>query len=145
MNDSDYLKVISQKEKTGGSREKINIEKLAIKKDFGIIKVGFDKTIDKIRKMNFNKNNKSKKKMKVNNFSFLNTIYGKINIKRKMKINEIDYKEEIRQKGLQLLCNIFKLNPKINKKISPDDICISNKNNHKTFDKGTDTRDILFN
>ena len=145
MNDSDYLKVISQKEKTNNFMEKINIEKLGIKKDFGIIKVGFDKTIDKIRNMNFNKNNKAKKKMKVNNFSFLNTIYGKINIKRKMKINEIDYKEEIRQKGLQLLCNIFKLNPKINKKISPDDICISNKNNHKTFDKGTDTRDILFN
>ena len=145
MNDSDYLKVISQKEKTNNFMEKINIEKLGIKKDFGITKIGFDKTIDKIRNMNFNKNNKAKKKMKVNNFSFLNTIYGKINIKRKMKINEIDYKEEIRQKGLQLLCNIFKLNPKINKKISPDDICISNKNNHKTFDKGTDTRDILFN
>ena len=145
MNDSDYLKVISQKEKTGGSREKINIEKLGIKKDFGITKVGFNKTIDKIRRMHCNKTNRIRKKLKVYNFSFLNTIYGKINTKRKMKINEIDYKEEIRQKGLQLLCNIFKLNPKINKKISPDDICISNKNNHKTFDKGTDTRDILFN
>ena len=108
MNDSDYLKVISQKEKTGGSREKINIEKLGIKKDFGITKVGFNKTIDKIRRMHCNKTNRIRKKLKVYNFSFLNTIYGKINTKRKMKINEIDYKEEIRQKGLQLLYNIFK-------------------------------------
>ena len=73
MNDSDYLKVISQKEKTGGSREKINIEKLGIKKDFGITKVGFNKTIDKIRRMHCNKTNRIRKKLKVNNFSFLNT------------------------------------------------------------------------
>ena len=151
MNDSDYLKVISQKEKTGGSREKINIEKLGIKKDFGITKVGFNKTIDKIRRMHCNKTNRIRKKLKVNNFSFLNTIYGKINTKRKMKINEIDYKEEIRQKGLQLLYNIFKQNPKLklNKNISAEDIFMSNfekekenKKNYKTLEKGTTTRDI---
>ena len=151
MNDSDYLKVISQKEKTGGSREKINIEKLGIKKDFGITKVGFNKTIDKIRRMHCNKTNRIRKKLKVYNFSFLNTIYGKINTKRKMKINEIDYKEEIRQKGLQLLYNIFKQNPKLklNKNISAEDIFMSNfekekenKKNYKTLEKGTTTRDI---
>ena len=151
MNDSDYLKVISQKEKTGGSREKINIEKLGIKKDFGITKVGFNKTIDKIRRMHCNKTNRIRKKLKVYNFSFLNTIYGKINTKRKMKINEIDYKEEIRQKGLQLLYNIFKQNPKLklNKNISAEDFFMSNfekekenKKNYKTLEKGTTTRDI---
>ena len=150
INDSDYLKVISKKENNYNTGEKINIEKLEIKKDFGITKVGFNKTMDKIRKMHCNKTNKTKKIMKVNNFSFLNTIYGKINTKRKMKINEIDYKEEIRQKGLQLLYNIFKINPKLklNKNISTGNICMSekdNKSNHKTFNKRTSTRDILFN
>ena len=68
-----------------------------------------------------------------------------------MKINEIDYKEEIRQKGLQLLYNIFKQNPKLklNKNISAEDIFMSNfekekenKKNYKTLEKGTTTRDI---
>ena len=149
LNDSYFLKIINKKETKQNSREKINIEKLGIKKDFGITKVGFNKTIDKLRRMHNNKTNRIRKKMKVYNFSFLNTIYGKINTQRKMKINEIDYKEEIKQKGYQLLHKIFRQNPKLelNKNISAENIFMLNdekeiRKNFKTLDKGTSTRDI---
>ena len=101
--------------------------------------------------MRYNKTNRIRKKMKVYNFSFLNTIYGKINTQRKMKINEIDYKEEIKQKGYQLLHKIFRQNPKLelNKNISAENIIMLNdekekaiKKNFKTLDKGTSTGDL---
>ena len=154
LNDSYFLQIIKKKETKKNSREKINIEKLGIKNDFGITKVGFNKTIDKIRRMHYNKTNRIRKKMKVYNFSFLNTIYGKINTQRKMKINEIDYKEELKQKGYQLLHEIFRHNPKLelNKNISAENIFMLNdekeketKKNFKTLDKGTSTRDMKFN
>ena len=152
LNDSYFLQIINKKETKKNSREKINIEKLGIKNDFGITKVGFNKTIDKIRRMHYNKTNRIRKKMKVYNFSFLNTIYGKINTQRKMKINEIDYKEELKQKGYQLLHKLFRHNPKLelNKNISAENIFILNdeketKKNFKTLDKGTRTRDMKFN
>jgi len=154
LNDSYFLQIINKKETKKNSREKINIEKLGIKNDFGITKVGFNKTIDKIRRMHYNKTNRIRKKMKVYNFSFLNTIYGKINTQRKMKINEIDYKEELKQKGYQLLHKLFRHNPKVelNKNISAENIFMLNdekeketKKNFKTLDKGTSTRDMKFN
>ena len=154
LNDSYFLQIINKKETKKNSREKINIEKLGIKNDFGITKVGFNKTIDKIRRMHYNKTNRIRKKMKVYNFSFLNTIYGKINTQRKMKINEIDYKEELKQKGYQLLHKLFRHNPKVelNKNISAENIFMFNdekeketKKNFKTLDKGTSTRDMKFN
>ena len=143
--DIDFLKIINIKEtKMRKTREKINIEKLNIKNDFGIAKVGFKKTINKIGKINNAKFNEIKKKMKINNFSFLNTIYGKINTQRKIKINEIDYKEELRQKGFQLLFEAFKKNPiiELNKNMSVEDISLSNKykNKIKTVDKATNTK-----
>ena len=147
------MKIINEKGiKKTKTREKINIEKLGLNKDFGITKVGFNKTINKIRKINNNKINNIKKKMKVYNFSFLNTIYGKINTQRKMKINEIDYKEEIRQKGFQLLFKAFKQNPiiELSKNLSAEDILLSNrykeiKTNMKTVDKATNTKKFKFN
>ena len=150
MNESNCFKALSQREKYNNKREEIDIKKLVIKKDFGITKEGFDKRIDKIKRMHYNKSNLNKKKIKLYNYSFLNTIYGKINTKRNMKINDIDYKEEIRQKGLQLLSNIFNQNSKLklNKNISAEDIFMSkkeNKNNYKTSDKGTNTEYIKFN
>jgi len=153
FNEIDFLKIINEKEvKKEKTREKINIEKIGLKKDFGITKVGFNKTINKIRKINNNKINTIKKKMKVYNFSFLNTIYGKINTQRKMKINEIDYKEEIKQKGFQLLFKAFKQNPiiELNKNLSAEDILLGNKYkenriNIKTVDKATNTRKFKFN
>ena len=104
--------------------------------------------------MHYNKTNRIRKKMKVYNFSFLHTIYGKINTQRKMKINEIDYKEELKQKGYQLLHKLFRHNPKLelNKNISAENIFMLNdekeketKKNFKTLDKGTSTRDMKFN
>ena len=153
FNEIDFLKIINEKGiKKTKTREKINIEKLGLNKDFGITKVGFNKTINKIRKINNNKINNIKKKMKVYNFSFLNTIYGKINTQRKMKINEIDYKEEIRQKGFQLLFKAFKQNPiiELSKNLSAEDILLSNrykeiKTNMKTVDKATNTKKFKFN
>ena len=153
FNEIDFLKIINEKEiKKNKTREKINIEKIGLKKDFGITKVGFNKTINKIRKINNNKINTIKKKMKVYNFSFLNTIYGKINTQRKMKINEIDYKEEIKQKGFQLLFKAFKQNPiiELSKNLSAEDILLGNKYkenriNIKTVDKATNTRKFKFN
>ena len=65
-----------------------------------------------------------------------------------MKINEIDYKEKIKQKGYQLLCDIFLRNPKmeLNENINVDDILKFNqekeyKININTMDRGTSTRD----
>ena len=153
FNEIDFLKIINEKGiKKNKIREKINVEKLGLNKDFGITKVGFNKTINKIRKINNNKINNIKKKMKVYNFSFLNTIYGKINTQRKMKINEIDYKEEIRQKGFQLLFKAFKQNPiiELSKNLSAEDILLSNrykeiKTNMKTVDKATNTKKFKFN
>ena len=149
-NESDYFKSISQKEKNYNTRGKISIEKLEIKKNLGITKVDCNKTIDKKRSIHYIKMNGARKKMKSHNYSFLNTIYGKINTNRKMKINEIDYKEEIKQKGLQLLYNIFKKKQKskLNKNISVGDIItskIDNKKNYKNLYKKTNTIDFILN
>lgn len=153
INDNNYLKIISLNEKTNNLKEKMNIEKLGIKKDFGITKVGFNKTIDRIRIMNNNNKYEIRKKMKKFNFSFLNSIYGKINNKRKLKINEIDYKEEIKQKGYELLNDsIFHKNSKMGmkKNLSAENIFMANnkeKENkilYKTLDKATSTKDIKF-
>ena len=157
LNESYFRKIINKKETMKHPREKIIIEKLGIKKDFGLTKVSFNKTIDKIRRMHNNKTNKIRNKMYINNYSFLNTIYGKINSKRKIKINEIDYKEEIKQKGYQMLYNIFEQNPnlKLNKNLSAEDLLILNKekknekgkekeDKFKTLDKGTSTKGIKF-
>ena len=65
-----------------------------------------------------------------------------------MKINEIDYKEKIKQKGYQLLYDIFLRNTKIelNENINVNDILKFNqekeyKININTMDRGTSTRD----
>ena len=57
-----------------------------------------------------------------------------------MKINEIDYKEKIKQRGYQLLFDIFQQNPKLelSKNINVEKILIKNIN---TNDKGTSTRE----
>ena len=148
INDKEFfLKSLNEKETKDNSRRKINIEKLGIKKDFGITRICFNKTIDKIKRMNDDKKIRAVKKPGYN-YSFLNTIYGKINTKRKMKINEIDYKKELRQKGYQLLFNIFQHNPKfdLNKNTSAEDILMLNQDKeakkfYKTVDKGTSTRE----
>ena len=152
INENEFLKVLSQKDQKINFKEKINIEKIGIKNNFGIAKVGFNKTIDKIRKMHFNKSNKNRKnKIQRYHFSFLNTIYGKINTKRKMKIDELDYKEEILQKGYQLLYNIFQQKQKFaliqNK--SAEDVFMTNIGKDKydtkhnfTLEKGTSTGDM---
>ena len=82
--------------------------------------------------------------MRKYNFSFLNSIYGKINTKRKMKINELDFKNEINNKGYQLLFNALK-NPflKINKSKSEENILLNK--NKKTIDKAINTKEIIFN
>ena len=136
-NNNDYVKIIS--------KDKLNMQSL---KDFEATKVFFNKTKNKIKEINNNKIKPISQNKQTNNFSFLNTIYGKINSKRKMKINEIDYKEKIKQKGYQLLCDIFLRNPKmeLNENINVDDILKFNqekeyKININTMDRGTSTRD----
>ena len=136
-NNNDYVKIIS--------KDKLNMQSL---KDFEATKVFFNKTKNKIKEINNNKIKPISQNKQTNNFSFLNTIYGKINSKRKMKINEIDYKEKIKQKGYQLLSDIFLRNPKmeLNENINVDDILKFNqekeyKININTMDRGTSTRD----
>ena len=136
-NNNDYVKIIS--------KDKLNMQSL---KDFEATKVFFNKTKNKIKEINNNKIKPISQNKQTNNFSFLNTIYGKINSKRKMKINEIDYKEKIKQKGYQLLYDIFLRNPKmeLNENINVDDILKFNqekeyKININTMDRGTSTRD----
>ena len=116
------------------------MENLGKKKDFEVTKVCFNKAQDKIKEKNYKKIKLVDQKKKENNFSFLNTIYGKINSQRKMKINEIDYKEKIKQRGYQLLFDIFQQNPKLelSKNINVEKILIKNIN---TNDKGTSTRE----
>ena len=134
-------------EKNKTNAEKIIIEKLSTKNDFGVTKVIFNKTIDKINKMNKRNLNDNKSRMKKYNFSFLNSIYGKINTKRKMKINEIDFKQEIKNKGYQLLFNALR-NPylKLSKNKSTEDVLSFNKNkiNIQSLDKATNTKEIKF-
>ena len=134
-------------EKNKTNAEKIIIEKLSTKNDFGVTKVIFNKTIDKINKMNKRNLNDNKSRMKKYNFSFLNSIYGKINTKRKMKINEIDFKQEIKNKGYQLLFNALR-NPylKLSKNKSTEDLLAFNKNkiNIQSLDKATNTKEIKF-
>ena len=135
-NNSEYIKILS--------KGKINMENLGKKKDFEVTKVCFNKDQGKIKEKNYKKIKVIDQKKKENNFSFLNTIYGKINSQRKMKINEIDYKEKIKQRGYQLLFDIFQQNPKLelSKNINVEKILIKNIN---TNDKGTSTReDKLF-
>ena len=136
-NNNDYVKIIS--------KDKLNMQSL---KNFEVTKEFFNKTRNKIKEINNNKIKPISQNKQTNNFSFLNTIYGKINSKRKMKINEIDYKEKIKQKGYQLLCDIFLRNPKmeLNENINVDDILKFNqekeyKININTMDRGTSTRD----
>ena len=134
-------------EKNKNNEKKIIIEKLSTKNDFGITKVIFNKTIDKLNKMNKRNLIDNKSRMKKYNFSFLNSIYGKINTKRKMKINEIDFKQEIKNKGYQLLFNALK-NPylKLSKNKSAGDVLSLNKNkiNIQSLDKATNTKEIKF-
>ena len=86
--------------------------------------------------------------MKVYNFSFLNTIYGRINTKRKMKINELDFKKDMKKKGFQLLFNAMR-NPylKMNKSISAENVLSFNKSkkNIISLDKIPNTKEIIFN
>ena len=137
-------KTINNNDNNNIKQEKMIIEKLLTKNNFGVTKVVFNKTIDKINQMNKSNLINNKSKMKKYNFSFLNSIYGKINTKRKMKINEIDFKNEINNKGYQLLFNALQ-NPflKLNKNKSAEDI-LSNKNNN-SIDKATNTKEIIFN
>ena len=149
IKDNDFLKSLNEKEFfKDRAKRKINVEKKGIKKEFGITKICFNKTIDRIKRIHEIQNNKIIKKQDYN-FSFLNTIYGKINTKRKMKINEIDYKKELQQKGYQLLSNIFRHNSNYdsNKNISAENIFMSNRDKdsqrfYKTVDKGISTRKI---
>ena len=131
-NNSEYIKILS--------KGKINMENLGKKNNFESTKVGFNKAQGKIKEKNYKKIKLVDQKKKENNFSFLNTIYGKINSQRKMKINEIDYKEKIKQRGYQLLFDIFQQNPKLelSKNINVEKILIKNIN---TNDKGTSTRE----
>ena len=137
-------KTINNNDNNNIKQEKMIIEKLLTKNNFGVTKVVFNKTIDKINQMNKSNLINNKSKMKKYNFSFLNSIYGKINTKRKMKINEIDFKNEINNKGYQLLFNALQ-NPflKLNKNKSAEDILL-NKNNN-SIDKATNTKEIIFN
>ena len=116
------------------------MENLGKKNNFESTKVGFNKAQGKIKEKNYKKIKLVDQKKKENNFSFLNTIYGKINSQRKMKINEIDYKEKIKQRGYQLLFDIFQQNQKLelSKNINVEKILIKNIN---TNDKGTSTRE----
>ena len=137
-------KTINNNDNNNIKQEKMIIEKLLTKNNFGVTKVVFNKTIDKINQMNKSNFINNKSKIKKYNFSFLNSIYSKINTKRKMKINEIDFKNEINNKGYQLLFNALQ-NPflKLNKNKSAEDILL-NKNNN-SIDKATNTKEIIFN
>ena len=148
---NDYIKLLSKnepKKKRANDGGKKIIEKLSTKSDFFLTKVGFNKTINKINKMNYNNQNNIKKRMKVYNFSFLNTIYGRINTKRKMKINELDFKKDMKKKGFQLLFNAMR-NPylKMNKSISAENVLSFNKSkkNIISLDKIPNTKEIIFN
>ena len=150
-NDTNCIKIINLKEaKNNSGSRKINMEKLGLKNDFRITNIGFDKTINKIMKNHYNKMNKYKKHKSFNNISILNTIYGKINSHRKLKINEIDYKEEIKQKGFQIVNFACKHNQilVLNKNKSAENNIYKphkekiNVKNCKTIDKGTITTDI---
>ena len=148
---NDYIKLLSKnepKKKRANDGGKKIIEKLSAKSDFFLTKVGFNKTINKINKMNYNNQNNIKKRMKVYNFSFLNTIYGRINTKRKMKINELDFKKDMKKKGFQLLFNAMR-NPylKMNKSISAENVLSFNKSkkNIISLDKIPNTKEIIFN
>ena len=156
INEKENIKIKSkEKEKEGKNNDmvdmldnintkKIIIEKLSTKNDFGVTKIIFNKTIDKINKINKINLLNNKSRMRKYNFSFLNSIYGKINTKRKMKINELDFKNEINNKGYQLLFNALK-NPflKINKSKSEENILLNK--NKKTIDKAINTKEIIFN
>ena len=147
FDEGNYIKMIKPIEKKDKAdkvdkvnkyKEKIIIEKLNIKNDFGVTKVGFNKTINQIRKI-YGKKHKS---IRVNNFSFLNTIYGKINTKRKMKISELDFKEEMRQRRCQLLLDSYKQN-ELSKNVSSKEINYNQNFQKKiTLDKGTNTKRI---